>query len=127
MCDDNKVLEWSQEYNEIIKNPPADGSILTTVDDSLVKLTVEIVDGSPPFIYGRIYVPEIVGVELGWFLQGAEMETYHGWKCILMPRSRAELIKEIGLDGDTVLVKSLRLVRKSKSGKSFLCEVKDYA
>ncbi len=125
MCDD-KVSEWSKKYNEVIKNRPVDGSILVTVDGSLAKLTVEIVDGSAPFIYGRLYVPEIVGIELGWFLQGAEVETYHGWKCILMPRARADLIKKIGLSGDTVLVKSLRLVRESQSGKSFLCEVKDY-
>ncbi len=125
MCDD-KVLEWSKKYNEVIKNRPVDGSILVTTDGSLAKLTVEIVDGSAPFIYGRLYVPEIVGIELGWFLQGAEVETYHGWKCILMPRARADLIKKIGLSGDTVLVKSLRLVRESQSGKSFLCEVKDY-
>ncbi|KKN01675.1 hypothetical protein LCGC14_1125400 [marine sediment metagenome] len=125
MCDD-KVLEWSKKYNEVIKNRPVDGSILVTVDGSLAKLTVEIVDGSAPFIYGRLYVPEIIGIELGWFLQGAEVETYHGWKCILMPRARADLIKKIGLSGDTVLVKSLRLVRESQSGKSFLCEVKDY-
>ena len=125
MCDD-KVLEWSKKYNEVIKNRPVDGSILVTTDGSLAKLTVEVVDGSAPFIYGRLYVPEIVGIELGWFLQGAEVETYHGWKCILMPRARADLIKKIGLSGDTVLVKSLRLVRESQSGKSFLCEVKDY-
>ena len=125
MCDD-KVLEWSKKYNEVIKNRPVDGSILVTTDGSLAKLTVEIVDGSAPFIYGRLYVPEIVGIELGWFLQGAEVETYHGWKCILMPRARADLIKKIGLSGDTVLVKSLRLVRESQSGKSFLCEVEDY-
>lgn len=125
MCED-KVREWSEQYNTVVKNPPVDGTILKTVDGSLAKLTVEIVDGSAPFIYGRIYVPEIIGIELGWFLQGIDVETYHGWKCILMPRARAELIKKIGLDGDTVTVKSLRLIRKSKSGKSYLCEVKDY-
>ncbi len=125
MCED-KGREWSKKYNAITENPPADGSILVTVDGSLAKLTVEIVDGSAPFIYGRIYVPEIVGAKLGWYLQNVDMDTYHGWKCILMPRARADLIKKVGLDGDTVLVKSLRLVRKSQSGKSFLCEVKDY-
>ncbi|KKM76330.1 hypothetical protein LCGC14_1381260 [marine sediment metagenome] len=125
MCKDKEAV-WSQQYNEVTENPPEDGEILVTVDGSLAKLTVEMVDGAAPFIYGRIYVPEIVGIELGWFLQGADVETYHGWKCILMPRARAELIKRIGLNGDTVLVRSLRLIRKSKSGKSYLCEVKDY-
>lgn len=125
MCDD-KGREWSEQFNAMVENAPADGSIATTIDGSLAKLTVEITDGAAPFIYGRIYVPEIVGVELGWYLQGAETETYHGWKCILMPRARTELIKKKGLDGDTVLVKSLRLVRKSKSGKSYLCEVEAY-
>lgn len=123
---DDKGREWSEQYNAIVESPPIDGTILTTVDGSPAKLTVELIDGAAPFIYGRIYVPEIVGIELGWFLQGVDMETYHGWKCILMPRARAELIKKVGLNGDTVTVKSLRLVRKSKSGKSYLCEVKDY-
>jgi len=123
---DDKGREWSEQYNAVVSKPPADGTILTTADGSLAKLTVEIVDGAAPFIYGRMFVPEIVGAELDWFLQDTEMETFHGWKCILMPRARAELIKKKGLDGDTVTVKSLRIVRMSQSGKSYLCEVKDY-
>ena len=125
MCND-KGREWSERYCEITENPPIEGSILKTIDGSPAKLIVELVDGSAPFIYGRIYVPEIVGIELGWFLQGAEMDTFHGWKCILMPRARAELIKKVGLNGDTVMVKSLRLIRQSRSGSSYLCEVEAY-
>jgi hypothetical protein len=125
MCSEN-AADWSKAYNETLKNPPESGAILGTLDGTPVKLTVEIVGGSPPFIYGRIYVPETVGVELGWYLQSEGMDTFHGWKCILMPRARADLVKKIGLDGDTVMVKSLRLIRASKSGKSFLCEVHEF-
>lgn len=122
----DEVSKWSAQYNETLENPPEEGAILVTLDGSPVRLTVEIKDGSPPFIYGRMYVPEIVGVKLGWYLQSEGIDTYHGWKCILMPRARGDLTKKVGLDGDTVLVKSLRMIRKSQSGKSYLCEVHEY-
>ncbi len=125
MCNDIEK-NWSERYNETVNNPPADGTILKTLGGGSAKLAVEIVEGSPPFIYSRIYVPEIIGAELGWYLQSEDQDTYHGWKCILMPRARAELIRKIGLSGNTVMVKSLKIVRKSQSGKSFLCEVEEY-
>lgn len=122
----DEASNWSAQYNETLEKPPEPGAILVTLDGSPVRLTVEIKDGSPPFIYGRMYVPEIVGIKLGWYLQNEKVDTFHGWKCILMPRARGDLIKKIGLDGDMVLVKSLRMIRKSQSGKSYLCEVHEY-
>ena len=122
----DEASDWSTAFNAIQENPPEPGAILVTIDGAPAKLSVEITEGQPPFIYGRIYVPEIVGAPLGWYLQGEEMESFHGWKCILMPRARADLIKKIGLSGETVMVQSLRLIRKSQTGKSFLCEVHQY-
>ena len=120
------LQNWSDQYNEVVNNPPKEGDVLTTLSDELAKLNVELVEGSPPFIYGRAYVPEIIGSEIKWCLQSENVESYHGWKCILMPRARGELIRKCGLKGDIVMVKSLRVVRLSQSGKSLLCEVEEY-
>lgn len=118
--------EWSKEYTEVSDTRPEDGTILKTIDGSPAKLTVEISEDKPPFIYGRIFVPEIMSVPVGWYLHTADMETYRGWKCILMPRARKDLIKKIGLDGDHVFVQSLRVIKPSQSGQSLLCEVNKY-
>lgn len=123
---ENGMKEWSQEYDQCIANPPKDGDILTTLEaDSKVLLAVELKAGAAPFIYARAYVPEIVGQALGWFL-ASDSQTFHGWKCILLPRARTELIRKFGLQKETMEVESLRVIRPSQSGKSLLCEVHEY-
>lgn len=124
---DAALQNWSAEYDKLIQNPPGEGDILESADNSPAILIIELKDKSPPFVYGRAYVPEVVGEELGWFLQSAESQGFHGWKCILMPRARTELIQRCGLQQEVVEVKSLRVVRPSKSGKSLLCEVNEYS
>jgi len=122
------LREWSRDYDDHINNPPKEGDILTTPSaDTLVALVVELKEGSPPFIYGRAYVPEIAGAPLGWFLQSDPEESFHGWMCILLPRARTDLIRKYGLQNQTILVKSLKMVRESQSGKALLCEVNEYA
>lgn len=118
--------KWSKEYDACVNNPPKEGDILTTMDDGKAILVVELKEGVPPFVYGRAFVPEIVGADLGWFLQSVEGQGFYGWKCILMPRARTELIRKFGLQKEIIEVKSLRVVRLSKSGKSLLCEVNEY-
>jgi len=120
------IETWSKEYDELMKNKPSTGDILTTSDGSKAVLTIELLDKSPPFVYGRAYVPEVVGAHLGWFLQGGDSPDVHGWKCILMSRARTELIAKLGMSHDTVEVVSLRVVRESQSGKALLCEVCEY-
>jgi len=122
------LREWSRDYDSYINNPPKEGDILTTPSaDTLVALVVELQDGKPPFINGRAYVPEIAGAPLGWFLQSDPEESFHGWMCILLPRARTDLIRKYGLQNQTIVVKSLRMVRESQSGKALLCEVHEYA
>lgn len=118
--------EWSQKYDALINNPPKEGDVLVSSDDSKVLLAIELKEGAPPFIYGSVFVPEIVGHKLGWFLQSVDSQGFHGWKCILMPRARTELIRKFGLQQEVVEVTSLKVVRLSQSGKSLLCEVKEY-
>jgi hypothetical protein len=125
MSDDQKA--WAQKFGETIKQPPKEGTILKPLEsDAYAILVVELNEGSPPFVFGRAYVPEIVGAQLGWFLHSSKSSGFHGWKCIMMPRARSELFQRHGLDQEVIEVKSLRVVRPSNSGKSLLCEVHEY-
>ena len=130
MTTENEIVEteltWNEQYDELIKNPPKAGDILVSVDDSKVILAIDTVEGSAPFIRGCAFVSEIVGSKLGWFLQSVDSVGFHGFKCILMPRARTELIRRLGLKNEVVEVTSLRVVKLSQSGKSLLCEVAEY-
>lgn len=118
-------MSWNEQYEEALKNAPKPGTVLTTLSDEPVKLEVILKDGSPPFIFGRAYVPELVGCPVGWFAQGETDWTSIGWKCVLMTKARHEVVKRLGLQGD-LAVKSLRVVRLSQSGKALLCEVEEW-
>ena len=120
------VNEWSEKYSEITNNPPKEGDVLTTFSGNPAVLVVELKEGTPPFIYGRAYVPEIISEDVRWCLQEENTNSYHGWKCILMPRARSKLLRKVKLDSDTVNVNSLRVVRPSQSGKSLLCEISEF-
>lgn len=119
------LADWSEKYQATINAPPVAGTILRPIEGDAV-LIVETQEGKPPFIYGKAFVPEIPDITPGWYLQNDEHKSHHGWKCILMARARAELIKKVGLEGDTVKVKSLRIIKQSQSGKSLLAEVHEY-
>ena len=127
MTEDNgKTFEaWIEKYEAVQQCPPKEGDILKPADGKAI-LVVELAEGSPPFIYGRVYVPETVGCRVGWFLQSSESQGFHGWKCILMPRARTELIRKFGVGAEIIEIASLRVVRLSHSGKSLLCEVHEY-
>lgn len=120
-----ELESWSKGYQEAVQTPPAVGSILTSITGEAL-LTVELHEDAPPFIYGKAFVPEIPDMEPKWVLQDEDHRSHHGLKCILMPRARADLIKKIGLSGDTAKVKSLRVIKYSQSGQSVLCEVNSY-
>jgi len=123
--------EWAADYARISSTQPEVGTILSTFDGSPAKLTIEVKKGASPFIFGRAYVPDLFGEELGWFLQDEENDSHHGFKCVLLPRARTQLIQKTGL-GDIVdntsyvLVKSLKIIKYSYSGNSILCEVHEY-
>ncbi len=125
MTDEANFDTWVQEYEAVQNCPPKEGDILKPAEGKAV-LVVELTEGSPPFIYGRVYVPETVGCKVGWFLQSSESQGFHGWKCILMPRARTELIRKFGVGAEVIEVAALKIVRLSHSGKSLLCEVHEY-
>lgn len=116
---------WHEEYEQILKCQPSEGTILRTLTGEPLRLEVVLKDGKPPFIFGRAYVPELVGCALGWYAQGDENWTGVGWKCVLMTKARHEIVKRYGLSGE-IRVRALRVIRVSKSGKALLCEVSEW-
>jgi len=119
------LKDWSDKFSAVLANPPKEGDILAAIDGQAV-LVVEVSEGSPPFIYGKAYVPELPDIEPKWYLQNEGYKSPYGWKVVLMPRARAELIQKIGLSGSFVKVKSLKIVKQSQTGKSLLAEVNEY-
>lgn len=115
--------KWADDLKHFLDNPPAQGTVLKAYGDVDAKLEVVLTEGKQPFIYGKAYVPCVVGSGLGWYLQGVDQETAHGWKCILMPKARQELIQAKGLNEEGMAVKALRVIRYSDSKKSMLCEI----
>jgi len=125
------TTDWAADYAKISSTPPGIGTILTTFDGTPARLSIELKKGDPPFIFGRASVPDLFGIKLGWFLQGEGNDQHHGYKCILLPRTRTTLIQRLGLgnivDNESfVLVKSLEVIRYSQSKDSILCEVHEY-
>lgn len=122
-----EVEEWTKQYNDYLNNPPAAGTILRAYGDELARIDVDIENGKPPFLYGRAYVPCLVGSPLGWYLQSKDNASAYGWKCILLPKAREEAIRKLGLSDAVMVVKALKVVRMSQSGNSLLCEIAEFA
>lgn len=118
--------QWAKDYQNHSDNPPPEGTILRCYGGVDARLDLELVDGKPPFVYGRVYVPHIVGTALGWFLQPFDSDAAYGWKCILLPKAREEVLRKLGITEKRVRVKALRIVRYSRTGSSILCEVAEY-
>jgi hypothetical protein len=91
-----------------------------------VKLTLEFYPGRAPLIFGRVYLPQIVGTEPKWVLQGETETMNFGWKVLLRPKSRDEVIKKFGLGSDSVLVKSLIVRKISETGDSLQADVHEW-
>lgn len=119
--------KWAVEYQKHTDNPPPAGTILKCYGNEDARLDLELVAGKPPFLYGRVYVPQIVGTELGWFLQPFDSDAAYGWKCILLPKAREEAIRRLGITEKRLRVKALKIVRYSRTGNSILCEVSEWA
>lgn len=118
--------KWAAEYQNHTDNPPPDGTVLRCFGGEDARLDLELVEGKPPFLYGRVYVPHIVGTELGWFLQPFDSDAAYGWKCILLPKAREEALRRLGITEKRLRVKALKIVRYSRTGSSILCEIAEY-
>jgi len=116
------MKSWNEEYVEALNTPPIEGQILKTLDGKPTRLDIDIEEGKQPFVYGRAFVPSIVGCEIGWFVHSVENEKPFGLKCVLLPNARESVLKEKGIH-PVVSVTSLKVVRWAESGKALLCEV----
>ena len=121
-----KIQQWTNEYQNYLDNPPPPGTILRAYGDFDARLDLELHDGKPPFLYGRAYVPCIVGNPLGWFLQPFDSSAAYGWKCILLPKAREDALRRLGVKSNRLKVKALKIVRQSATGQALLCEVEEY-
>lgn len=119
---------WGERYDEALANLPEAGQILETSDGTFARLDVETAVGSQPFVYGRVFVPNTVtDGEVKWSLQSYDSNATFGWKCILLPNAREEVLKKLGARHSKLAIKSLRVVRHSHTKMSLLCEVAEYA
>ena len=125
--------KWAASYKKTLESPPEIGAILSTFSGTATKLTAELKQGFSPFIFARAHVPDLLNCPLGWHLRDVDDNSFHGWRCVLLPRARAEVIQKIGLgelnaEGteSTLAVKSLKVIRYSNSGNAILCEVHEY-
>lgn len=120
------MSELLAKYQDVVKNPPGAGDVLTTIDGSPVMLTVQVQEGKAPFIYGRAYVSEIMDQSLGWYLRGIDDDRPIGWKCVLMTKARRDALAKCEVVEGKIKVSALKVVRPSESGQALLCEIQEY-
>ena len=119
--------QWAKEFDAQLSQLPDDGAILEAYGGGTARLNIELVEGKDPFVYGRAYVPSIVGQPIsGWHLHEYDSKNTSGIKVILLPKARDEVLRRFGASVGTVPIISLRIVRQSVSGKSLLAEVAEY-
>lgn len=123
-----KLDKFREDFAKATKTPPTVGDILRPYGEGdVAKLIIDLRDGEAPFIYGRAYVPCIVGQEVkGWCLQTPDTKGIDGLRCILMSRARDEIIRRHPDLPRSVNVKSLKVVRYTQKGTALLCEVHEY-
>ena len=119
------LKEWRSQFDAARNTPPKAGDVLRACNGK-VKLTIELAEGKPPFVFARCFIPQIAGAPVGWYCQDMESDSTYGWKCILMTKSRNEVIKRFGVAMLEVPVNAIRVVRPSKAGASLLVEVSEW-
>jgi len=118
---------WAEKFDATLSVLPGEGAILEAYGGGTARLNIELNEGKEPFIYGRAYVPSIVGQPIGgWVLHDYDSKNTSGIKVILLPRARDEVLRRYGAPAGTVPVLSLRVVHLSRSGKSLLAEVAEW-
>lgn len=122
-----EITNWSHQYDLISKSIPESGKILTTQDGQVGRLDMRLAKGKQPFLYGRAFVPSVVGCDLDWFIHSVESKTCFGIKCIVMPQAREECLRRFGILSPIIPVRSLKVVRTSSSKESLLVEIHEYA
>lgn len=123
------LSEYKQQFEAVIKNPPPPGTILRPYEEgALALLKAEYIPGREPFIYGRAYVPSIVGQPVSsWVLRTKDAPVTRGYKIILLPKGRDAFLRRYPQMPDEVEVKSIKILSYSASKKSMLGVVHEWA
>ena len=121
----NKALNTSREkeetnslcsFDKLSKNLPDEGDLLQSEDGSLIRVYEDWKknDSGDPSRFLFCHA-KIDAKATGWYLHSAE----YGLKCMISLKSSHRVLnEEKGLSTRTLLV-----IRRSKSGKSLVCEV----
>lgn len=118
------ISEWRQAYDKVSNTPPINEYI--SAEQGPIRMHMELHPGSPPFIFTRVYIRNIVGVKPAWFAQGDNQSNSFGWKVILLPKARDEVIRRFGVANSILRIKMLRIVKISESRRSLLAEVVEW-
>lgn len=116
------IDEWRAAYRELANTAPVE-RFLVTSDGSPIRVDINCVEGKPPFMYTKAFIPNIVGGTLDWYAQREGDEDIIGWKVILLPKARDEAMRHFDITQPYGLVTKIRIVRMAESGKSLLGEV----
>lgn len=119
------IEEWRQEYTRLSANAPLD-TVLETDDGSPIRVEIELQLAKPPFLFTRAYIPNIVGARLGWFAQKKGDVNSHGWKLVLLPKSRDEAVKRYGIARNTIYVQRIKVIKMSGTQRSLLGEITEW-
>ena len=95
-------------------------------DGRPVRLNIDLKKGSQPFIYAQAYIPDTVGGKLGWFAHSVDIKQPFGWKVVLTPQSRQDVLIRLGMKDLIVPVKSLRILSMSRTGGCLIAKVEEY-
>lgn len=119
-----QVADWLLEYTDFINEDPRQGTIITTHTGEPVLIRCSMPPGQMPFFSAKIYVPKMACSPVDWFAHGVSSQSDFGWRAILVPPAREEIIRRKAvLQNQTALVRALRVAGVSNSRKSVLVSV----
>lgn len=111
----NPRSPFSSEFSKLIKNLPKKGKIITSEDGEMVNVFADWKErDNKPFCvyYCRAKIDKDA---TGWYLHNEDF----GLVCLLAMFSYERLIEK----GSDKFVQEIKVMRKTKSGKSLLCEI----
>jgi hypothetical protein len=101
-------MSWVDEYNKMLRTPPAPGTVLT---GERVRLNVAIQPGEAPLMFVVAYVPSIVDGPLEWRLRTVDDNQQTGLKILITPQSRESYLNKHGLFDRATIISGVRILR----------------
>lgn len=117
------VGQWLDEYEEFMKQDPPHGLLISTYEGEPVRINCELKPGSMPFLSAKIYVPKMTCSPIAWFAHGLSSRADFGWRAVLVPQAREEVIRKHIIRDNIAPVGALKVHGKSASGKCILVSI----